>query len=168
MPLQQIILCDIRVEKPRSTTCSDEARCTRVTSPVSMDRHCDRFCSALSANSGVQRMGQPILLTGQTVKRLFFFFTHSASEPSNLLNRQTHITANCLIAVVSSGDLGDLPSNQTLPESDSGMFTLLSEGWAGDYSGVKDWPLRGWICSIVYSWINTHQAKKKDSLSLSG
>lgn len=97
-----------------------------------------------------------------------FFFTHSASEPSRLLNRRTHITANCLIAMVSSGDLGDLPSNQTLPESDSGMFTFLSDGWAGDYSGVKDWPLRGWICSIVYSWTNTHQAKKKDSLSLSG
>lgn len=96
------------------------------------------------------------------------FFTHSTSEPNNLLNRQTHITANCLMAMVSSGDLGDLPSDQTLPESDSGMFTLLSDGWAADYSGVKDRPLRPWTCSIVYSWINTHQAKKKDSLSLSG
>lgn len=36
-----------------STTCSDAARCTWVTSPTSMDRHCDRFCSTFSANSGV-------------------------------------------------------------------------------------------------------------------
>lgn len=71
-------------------------------------------------------LGQSIPLKGQTVKKLFF--THSSSEPNNLLNRQTRITANCLMAMVSSGDLGDLPSNQTLPESDSGMFTLLSDG----------------------------------------
>lgn len=70
--------------------------------------------------------------------------------------------------VVSSWDLGDLPSDQTLPESESGMFKLLSDSQAEDYSGVEDWPLCGWSCSTVYNWLNTHQAKKKDSLSLSG
>lgn len=150
-----------------STACSDAARCTWVTSPTSVDRHCDRFCSTFSANSVVPTENWGSL--SYRKDRLWRdFFTHSTSEPKNLLNRQTHITANCLMAMVSSGDLGDLPSDQTLPESDSGMFTLLSDGWAVDYSGVKDRPLRPWTCSIVYSWINTHQAKKKDSLSLSG
>lgn len=69
------------------------------------------------------------------MKRLFF--THSASEPNNLLNRQTRITANCLMAMVSSGDLGDLPLNQTLPESDSGMVTLLSEAELGTILVLK-------------------------------
>lgn len=121
------------------------------------------FCKLSGIHGG---LGEPIIFEGQVVKRVFSPFC--IGTKNNLLNRQTLITANCLMLRVSSWDLGDLPSNQTQAKSDSGMLTLLSDGWAGDYSGVEDWPLHGWGWSAVYNLLNTHQAKKKDSLSLSG
>jgi len=52
------------------------ARCALATSLVSVDRHCDRFCSALPADSvesPIQhKLGESILLKGQVVKREFF------------------------------------------------------------------------------------------------
>lgn len=82
--------------------------------------------------------GESILLKGQIVKRVFSPFC--IRTKNNLLNRQAHIIANCLMLMGSSWDLEDLPSNQILPESDSGMLTLMSDCQAGDYSGVLDWP----------------------------
>lgn len=85
------------------------------------------------------------------------FYTRTKN---NLLNRETHMIQlpHGRGILVGCGDL----LRSCRARQNAVLTARLGLFWCGRSA------VRGWSCSMAYNRLNTHQAKKKDSLALSG